>query len=125
MTTPQVPEDQRPPDQTEGAGASRQLDHLTKPRLVLRRLAQDRVGQGVDLLFTDVVMPLISGWELASQLKEVQPGLRVLFTSGYSSDPTGNPRVPEQGVAFIEKPFTPTELARKVRALLEKSPEAP
>jgi CheY-like chemotaxis protein len=82
-------------------------------------LAQTRSGKGVDLLFTDVVMPLMSGRELADRMRTHEPGIRVLFTSGYADDVIGHTGVRQQSVAFIEKPFTPVELARKVRVVFE------
>ena len=82
-------------------------------------LAQGRSGQRVDLLFTDIVMPVMSGSELAHRLAETQPDIRILFTSGYAGYPTADARLQRRGSGFIEKPFTPAQLARKVRAVLE------
>ena len=83
------------------------------------RLARGDVGQGVDLLFTDMVMPVMSGSDLADQLKESQPGIKVLYTSGYTGETISRTRSNERGTAFIDKPFTPAELAHKVRSVLE------
>ena len=80
------------------------------------RLAKDH---HVHLLFTDVVMPDMTGWELADRLRGLLPDIRVLYTSGYSEDTVG---VAPEGyieTAFIEKPFSPGELALRVRAVLE------
>jgi signal transduction histidine kinase/CheY-like chemotaxis protein len=82
-------------------------------------LALKHISQGVDLLFTDVIMPLMNGSELAQRLRKYYPGVRVLFTSGYSGDTIDEIRLQEQDAVFIEKPFTPDELAWKVRAVLE------
>ena len=83
------------------------------------RLAGAHTEQGVDLLLTDVVMPLMSGWELSDRLRESQPGIRVLYTSGYTADAATHLGSREGGAVFIEKPFTPLQLAQKVRAVLE------
>jgi two-component system cell cycle sensor histidine kinase/response regulator CckA len=80
----------------------------------------------LDLLVTDVIMPQMNGRQLAGLLRTLHPGLKVLYISGY--DPTGlhegvlGPGTPENGTAFLEKPFTPTALARKVRELLDTGP---
>jgi signal transduction histidine kinase len=73
----------------------------------------------IHLLVTDVVMPRMGGPELAKKLTETRPDTRVLFTSGYI-ERTGLDVVAEGGKqAFLAKPFTPDELARKVRETLE------
>ena len=76
-------------------------------------------AQRIDLLLTDVVMPGMSGGTLADKLAALRPGLRVLFVSGYSEeDVTGRGGL-APGRATLEKPFTPTELRRRVRQLLQ------
>ena len=74
----------------------------------------------IHLLITDVVMPQMSGHELAQKLKEIQPGMQTLFMSGYTSDIIASQGVLEKGVNFIEKPFSVVELGHKVREALEK-----
>jgi PAS domain S-box-containing protein len=72
----------------------------------------------IHLLLTDIVMPGISGKDLAQQLSQARPGLKVLFMSGYSDIAFGH----HQGVEtdnFLQKPFSPMDLARKVRAVLD------
>ena len=82
-------------------------------------VAESYGDRRVDLLFTDVVLPLMNGRELASRLRTVLPDFKVLYTSGYTREAIERIGRPEQGSAFIEKPFTPVELAQKVRAVLE------
>ena len=72
----------------------------------------------IDLLITDVVMPGMNGAELATRLREERPGLRVLYTSGYTDDAIVRQGVLLAGLAFIGKPFAPAQLARRVRELL-------
>jgi two-component system cell cycle sensor histidine kinase/response regulator CckA len=81
------------------------------------RLCESRQGI-VDLLLTDVTMPGMSGPELAAALKAARPGLKVLYTSGYSEKVLGQYGVTAEA-AFIRKPFTPQWLARAVRSLLD------
>ena len=77
-------------------------------------------GEDVDLLISDVVMPEMSGRELADRLRESRPGIRVLYISGYAEADTGLPGLDKERAPFIQKPFTPAELAQKVRAVLEE-----
>ncbi len=78
----------------------------------------------IALLVTDVVMPGMSGRELADQLREFRPGLRVLFVSGYADNAVLRHGVLEPGLNYLQKPFTPDELARKVREVLDARPPA-
>jgi PAS domain S-box-containing protein len=71
----------------------------------------------IDLLLTDMVMPGMGGRELAAELVRQRPGLRVLFTSGYSTEMPGVGRG-GLGAAFLPKPYTAAELAAKVREVL-------
>jgi CheY-like chemotaxis protein len=82
------------------------------------RLAQQRQGP-IHLLVTDVVMPRMSGRHLAELLTRDRPGLRVLFMSGYAEEAITRSEVPEAGRAFLQKPFNPVRLARKVREVLD------
>ena len=80
------------------------------------RLLEQHLGE-IDLLLTDVVMPGMSGPDLARAAARLSPNLRVLFTSGYPSEPDEAFEDPD--VAFIGKPFSPTELVSKVRDVLD------
>ena len=82
----------------------------------------DRTDVSVDLLFSDIVMPGMSGWALAKQALARKPGLRVLFTSGYPRDIDASGTV-GRTIALLAKPFTRSDLARSIRtALLDESP---
>ena len=78
----------------------------------------------IDLLLTDVVMPQMSGRELAERLSRVRPGLLVLYMSGYSGTAIARHGVLVDGVRLIEKPFNSGELTRAVRRALEDLPGA-
>ena len=80
-------------------------------------LCQSHPGP-IQLLVTDVVMPLVSGPELAARLSSLRPGLKVLFMSGYTDGSIDAHGVVERGALFLQKPFTSELLARKVRSAL-------
>ena len=78
----------------------------------------ERESAAFDLLLTDVVMPNMSGKELADRLAARRPGVKVLFMSGYANPATLSPGASGQGAEFIQKPFSPDQLAHKVREML-------
>jgi len=73
----------------------------------------------IHLLLTDVVMPGISGSELALQIVKRKPGIEVLFMSGYTDNAVVNHKILERGIHFLQKPFTPSTLAQKLREILD------
>ncbi|HWQ34687.1 MAG TPA: response regulator [Blastocatellia bacterium] len=83
----------------------------------------ERYQGRLHLLITDVIMPQMSGYELADQLLQRHPGLKIIFMSGYTDDVQVQRSINNQGVMFIQKPFTPEALERKIREALE--PQSP
>ncbi len=83
-------------------------------------LIHNQQGENIHLLVTDVVMPGMSGKEVAQQLTALRPNLRVLYISGYTDDVGVTQGLGAAKVAFLQKPFTPEDLARKVRHVLDE-----
>jgi CheY-like chemotaxis protein len=79
-----------------------------------------RHAEPVELLVTDVVMPGMSGPEVAKAVTAMRPGMQVLYTSGYTDQAIGHHGVLEPGIAFLQKPFSADDLTTKVRGLLDE-----
>jgi PAS domain S-box-containing protein len=79
----------------------------------------------VHLLVSDVIMPGMNGRDLSRSLRRVRPGLRVLFTSGYTDSVVVQPGLLMPGTSFLQKPFAPATLLEVVRDLLDRSMEMP
>ncbi len=78
----------------------------------------ERHQDPIHLMITDLVMPHMSGRDLAERFANVRPHMKVIFTSGYTEQAVV-PRDVAPGAAFLEKPFSPADLARTVRAVLD------
>ncbi|HEV2591606.1 MAG TPA: PAS domain S-box protein [Gaiellaceae bacterium] len=78
-----------------------------------------RNNRPVELLLTDVVMPGMSGREVAQAVTSMRPGTQVLYMSGYTGSVIDHHGILEQGVAFLQKPFTADDLTRSIRILLD------
>lgn len=80
----------------------------------------EKRDQKIHLLITDVVMPKMGGRELAGQFKRIQPHADVLFTSGYTNDEVVRHGVLDSEINFLQKPYAPGVLVRKVREILDR-----
>ncbi len=78
-----------------------------------------KIGEGLDILVTDVVMPGMNGRELHRRVTEFCPKVMVLFMSGYTDNVIIHKGFVDDGVKFLQKPFTVRELADKIREALE------
>jgi signal transduction histidine kinase/DNA-binding response OmpR family regulator len=89
---------------------------VSDPREAVRLMEN---GLSISLLFTDVIMPMMSGRELADQLRRIVPNLKVLYTTGYTRNAIVHNGILEPGTVLLSKPFSVEELALKVRQLLD------
>ncbi|HEY3862815.1 MAG TPA: ATP-binding protein [Verrucomicrobiae bacterium] len=84
-----------------------------------------RKDPSFDLVMTDVIMPQMSGKVLCDQIKSQIPHIRVLLMSGYTDDALAHHGVLDEGLSFLEKPFSPMQLTKKVREVLDSPNGAP
>jgi CheY-like chemotaxis protein len=100
------------------AGDGYQIIEAANGELAMR--AAERDLDRIALVLTDVVMPVMGGRELVTKLRARRPDLKVLFTSGYASDPDTVRHARAFGAGFIQKPFAPSSLRRAVRETIDK-----
>lgn len=74
----------------------------------------------IDLLLTDIMMPGMNGVEVAGAVSRIRPGIRVFYMSGYADQDLVREGLLTPGTRFLQKPFTPQELAERVRAILDE-----
>ncbi len=102
--------------------ALRELNYMvltaSHPKDALGIVQQNKPAK-INLLLTDVVMPGMSGKELAELIRAEYPEIKVLFMSGYTDELLGHHGILEEGIHFLEKPFTEKTLAEKIRGVLE------
>ena len=101
-------------ERTQLESAGLEVIATLEPNAALREIR--RRGGGIDLLVTDVVLPTMSGPELARLAAENAPGIPALFVSGHAPDVLGAHGLDPQKVSFLQKPFTRQELIRAVAA---------
>jgi CheY-like chemotaxis protein len=82
-------------------------------------VARQHKGVAISLVITDVIMPRMGGKVMAEWLKSSFPGIKILYTSGYTDDAITHHGVLDPGVDFLPKPYTPASLAHKVRTMLD------
>jgi CheY-like chemotaxis protein len=86
-----------------------------------RRVLADRAQTPPSLMLTDVMMPGMTGPELAERVADDFPEMRILFMSGYPGDELGRAGLRGADGPFLQKPFTPVELAERIRAVLDRN----
>jgi len=86
------------------------------------RIIRERNGKSIDLLVSDVIMPEMNGKELADQVLFSHPETKVLFISGYAADAIDQHGVSDESLNLLQKPFTASVLAAKVREVLDSQP---
>ena len=83
----------------------------------------DGAQNSIDLLLTDVIMPHVSGLELAEKLTALRPGLKVLYISGYTDEVIARHGVVQNAMPLLQKPFSREALGLRVRAILDDGPK--
>ena len=82
-------------------------------------IAEEHANE-IHLLITDVIMPEMNGRDLAKRLQSLYPGLKYMFMSGYTANAIAHHNILEEGVYFIQKPFSKRDLATTVRKVLDE-----
>jgi DNA-binding response OmpR family regulator len=83
------------------------------------RLIWEQAGTTIDLVLTDVIMPHMSGAELAVRLRKTEPNIRIIFMSGYTDNSLEKFGLIEAGETLLVKPFHPSELTLKVKEIMD------
>ncbi len=83
------------------------------------RVLVEQASRSIDLVLTDVIMPQMSGKEVAGKIRAIYPDMKIIFASGYTYDLKFQSDEMESGMTFLKKPFSPRALAHKVRAALD------
>ncbi|MCH7802379.1 MAG: response regulator, partial [Chloroflexi bacterium] len=83
-------------------------------------LARQHGKETIDLVLTDIVMPEMGGRQLAEQIRQMWPTIKIIYISGYTNDEISESGITETGAGFMQKPFTPAALAQKVREVLDR-----
>ena len=119
----------------EDADALRKLAHALLEQNGYRVLAAangeealriaDQKRERIDLLLTDVIMPGLNGRALAERVAPLQPGVKVLYMSGYTDSTIADQGVLESGTYLLHKPFTEETLIQKVREVLDAEKRGP
>ncbi|WP_300674606.1 transporter substrate-binding domain-containing protein [Desulfoluna sp.] len=94
-----------------------------KPNLALEQAKT--YTHNIDLLITDVIMPVMNGHELATKLRPLYPAISVLYMSGYTADVIAHHGVLDTGVHFIQKPFSKMGMAKAIRSALDENKDDP
>ena len=103
-----------------GPGILPTSPRATRGESTARALRDSEAKYRIDLLVTDVAMPGLQGHQLAEQLSDIRPGLRVLYVSGFTESSVVDHGVVGEGIAFLPKPYTVEALGRAVRLVLDK-----
>ena len=98
-----------------GAGYTVHAANSVQIAIKIAKMQQNKIN----LIISDVVMPKLSGEKLSAQLKPLIPGLKVLFISGYTDEAITRSGILKKGLHFLQKPFSPNELLKKVREILD------
>jgi CheY-like chemotaxis protein len=83
----------------------------------------EQPAHGIDLVLSDMAMPEMTGPELARRIRSLDPAIALLLMSGYTGEAVMRYGFLDPGTAFVEKPFTPEALVRKVREVLDGAPD--
>jgi YesN/AraC family two-component response regulator len=84
------------------------------------RIVEESGSRGIHLLITDVVMPEMNGRDLSKKILHLCPGIKCIFMSGYTANVIAHHGVLDDGVEFLNKPFSKQDLASKIREVLDQ-----